>query len=323
MLHTYKMKRIVKYPALLILSITFLYAACDDGITPPPYDGPWERVKVPEDIGYNSIWFTSPNDGWVAGMGGIGHYNGNQWEVVKKFGDNDTERYFFGDIIARSPSDVWTCGRYEPSGTVDDGFIVHYDGVDWEIEVFPNFEWLSALWFFDDGTGWAGGGYGLMRYDGTDWELYQGSYSVGKFYFHSPDDGWMITSTRIYYWDGVEWTEAFDPWDAWIYDIDFAAPDDGWVVGDRWNYHYDGTEWKRYEPLDNKTFEAVHFLNDHFGWGGYGYAYFYDGETWTEVDDGEGPSGYGYYDFFCVSENDVWGCGPSEEGYFMHFTGFD
>lgn len=59
------MKLIVKYPALLILSVTFLYAACDDGITPPPYDGPWEKVPVPDALSSwpYSISFTAPDDG--------------------------------------------------------------------------------------------------------------------------------------------------------------------------------------------------------------------------------------------------------------------
>jgi hypothetical protein len=313
------MKRIVKYPALLILSVTFLYAACDDGITPPPYDGPWEKVPVPDGIGCNNLWFTGPNDGWVTGGGTIGHYDGNEWKIVKDF-DTGTEKYYLGDIIARSPTDVWTCGRAERAETDYNGFIAHYDGNDWEVQNFQNFGWLSALWFFNDGTGWAGGGYGLMRYDGTDWEFYEESYSVGKFHFNSKNEGWFITDFHVFEWDGTEWTEVLKTRDTWLYDIDFAAPDDGWAVGHLESYHYDGTEWKLYNPLYRKDFGAVHFLNDHFGWGGYGYAYFYDGESWVEIDDG---AAYGYYDFFCVSEDDVWGCGPHGESYFMHFMGFD
>ena len=317
------MEWVLKYLFLLFIPLCFLLTTCGDNpVEPLPYDGPWEKVPVPYGIGYNNLCFTAPNDGWVVGNGGIGHYDGENWEVFKEF-NTDTEHYYFGDVVARSPNDVWTCGRVERFVNDYNGFIAHYDGIDWEILQFPNFEWLSALWFFEDGTGWAGGGYGLMRYDGTDWEFYQESYSVGKFYFNNENEGWYITDFRIYHWDGTEWTEVLKTRSTWLYDIDFAAPDDGWAVGFLESYHYNGIDWELYDALYRKDFSAVHFLNENFGWGGYGRVYFYDGETWTEVDDGNGPAGYGYYDFFCVSEDDVWGCGATGGCYFMHFTGFD
>jgi photosystem II stability/assembly factor-like uncharacterized protein len=319
------MKRIVKYPALLILSITFLYAACDDdGITPPPYDGPWEKVPVPEGIGYAALDFTAPDDGWVVGYKAVGHYDGSKWEVLKTF-ENDTEYYAFSSVVALSPSDVWISGFINNKDGPDDyrGVIVHYDGTTWDVQRFEELLSVTTIYILPDGTGWAGGSYGLVYYDGENWEYYGPSEGAQGFYFDSPDDGWMVALTRIYHWDGTEWTEVLKTRDTWLYDIDFAAPDDGWAVGDLENYHYDGTEWSLYGPLYRKDFSAVHFLNENFGWGGFSRTYFYDGETWTEVDDGEGPSGYGYYDLFCVSENDVWGCAPTEEGYFLHFTGFD
>jgi hypothetical protein len=314
------MKRIVKYPALLILSITFLYAACDDGITPPPYDGPWEKVPVPEGLrNPYGLCFTGPNDGWVVGYNAVGRYDGNEWRVFKYFGGGE-EYYILEGISVLSTTDVWVSGEIKRSQTDYNAIIIHYDGVDWEYLEFKDMVTFNDIWIFSNGTGWAGGDR-LFYFSGETWEDYGPYYSIQGFYFQSPDDGWMVTLTHIYHWDGVEWTEVLEAeGDTWLYDIDFAAPDDGWAVGYRRNYHYDGTEWKRYAPLNNKDLYSVHFLNDHFGWGGYGYAYFYDGKSWVEIDDG---ATYGYYDFFCVSEDDVWGCGPHGESYFMHFTGFD
>jgi hypothetical protein len=316
------MKRIVKYPALLILSITFLYAACDDGITPPPYDGPWEKVPIPASLSYpTSLWFTGPNDGWVAAYNAVGSYDGNEWKVFKDFSVEE-ENYILEDLYVLSPKDIWISGEIKRSQTDYNAIIIHYDGVEWEYLEFKDMINVGALWMFSDRTGW-GGGDRLLYFNGETWEDYGPYYSVQGFYFHSKNDGWMVTLTHIYHWDGVEWTEVLKTRDTWLYDIDFAAPDDGWAVGFLESYHYDGTEWKLYDPLYRKDFSAVHFLNENFGWGGFSRTYFYDGETWTEVDDGNGPAGYGYYNFFCVSEDDVWGCGPTGEGYFMHFTGFD
>lgn len=312
------MKQTVKYPTLLILSVTFLYAACDDGITPPPYDGPWEKVAVPDGLSDpTSICFTGPNDGWVVGFGAVGRYDGNQWKVFKDFGSRE-EYYILEDIFVLSSTDVWISGEIKRSQTDYNGIIIHYDGVDWEYLEFKDMINVGALWMFSNGIGW-GGGDRLLYFNGETWEDYGPYYSIQGFYFHSPNDGWMVTLTHVYHWDGVEWTEVLKAeGDTWLYDIDFAAPDDGWAVGYHRNYHYDGTEWKRYDPLNNKDFDGVHFFNEDFGWGINGKTYYYDGSTWTEYDDGYG---YSKYDVFCVSENDVWIC--SIGGYFLHFKGFD
>jgi hypothetical protein len=319
MLQIYIMKRIVKYPALLILSITFLYAACDDGITPPPYDGPWEKVPVPDALSSwpYSISFTAPDDGWVACYGAVGHYDGEKWEVIKNFNTTDKE-YFLLKIITISRTDIWIGGQVTRLRGDSNGVIIHYDGEDWEITELPEMLTVRALWFFPDGTGWGGGSYGFLYYDGTSWELFESSGTVNGFYFLSKNEGWASSLAYIYQWDGVEWTEVLKAeGDTWLYDIDFAAPDDGWAGGYHRMYHYDGTEWKRYEPLYRKDFDAINFLNERFGWGINGKTYYYDGSTWTEYDDGYG---YSKYDVFCVSERDVWIA--SSGGYFLHFSGF-
>ena len=158
----------------------------------------------------------------------------------------------------------------------------------------------------------------LLYFNGETWEDYGPYYSIQGFYFHSKNDGWMVTLTRVYHWDGAEWTEVLKTRDTWLYDIDFAAPDDGWAVGFLESYHYDGTEWELYSPLYSMDFDALDFFDETFGWGINGKTYYYDGSNWTEYDDGYG---YSKYDVFCVSEEDVWIC--SIGGYFLHFTGFD
>jgi hypothetical protein len=177
------MKRIVKYPALLILFITFLYAACDNGITPPPYDGPWEKVPVPDALSSwpYSISFTAPDDGWVACYGAVGHYDGEKWEVIKNFNTTDKE-YFLLRIITISRTDIWIGGQVTHLRGDSNGVIIHYDGKNWAMTELPEMLTVRALWFFGDGTGWGGGSYGFLYYDGTSWELVEPSGTVNGFF---------------------------------------------------------------------------------------------------------------------------------------------
>ena len=314
MLQVNRMYRKVKYSLIFTIALILLDVACGDSII-GPYDGQWEEVSVPEDIGYDTLWFTGPNDGWVAGKDVIGHYDGSEWKVIREF-NTEGEEYRFRDIIAKSPNDVWACGRVVTGWSEYHGFIAHYDGTDWDVQHFMEVSFIEALWLFEDGTGWAGGN-GLLYYDGKTWTYYGSSIGGDGFYFSAPDDGWMISYTGIFRWNGSTWTLFFNSWHTHFVEIDFAAPDDGWAVGELDSYHYDGTEWKLYEPLKYKDFDAVHFLNENFGWGINGNAYYYDGSAWTDIDE---VYGYSKYDVFCVSENDVWITTDSD--FFFHFKGF-
>ena len=91
-----------------------------------------------------------------------------------------------------------------------------------------------------------GGDTGLLYYNGSNWE-YQDDIIVKEFFFLSPDDGWLVTLSDIYRWNGTNWTKTLTDYDVWFEDIYFTAPNDGWAVssasayGSAAHYYWDGT----------------------------------------------------------------------------------
>ncbi len=316
---------------LFALSLILLTAAdCDNPVDPDPpdpYDGPWEKVTVPDDLGNKALDFLGPNDGWVCGYGNVGHWDGNSWSVVKRYGDSEN-KYFLSGIQAIAPNDIWFSGTIEsgsPPYTYT-GVIIHYDGNNWNEEQLAIITGVNSIHIFDDGTGWGGGVNGVIYYDGSDWIL-KGTNDYRHLFFLSKTDGWACGLSKIYHWDGTEWTEVLADYDVWFEDIYFTAPDDGWAVssgsayGAAGHYHWDGTSWTEFDDdtIDQQGLWAVHFLRSDWGWAVRGSSYFFNGETWERIKMGNEMS-TGGNDIYCLSENDVWvaGTGP----YFYHFSGF-
>ena len=317
---------------LFALSLLF-FTLCDcdnpviDPPPDPPYDGPWEKVTVPDDLGNYALDFISPNDGWVCGYANIGHWNGNSWSVVKRYGDSEN-KYFLSGIQAKAPNDIWVSGTIEsgsPPYTYT-GVIIHYNGNNWNEEQLSITDGVNSIHIFDDGTGW-GGGDGIIYYDGSSWSEFD-SFYVNTVFFNSKTDGWACGLSKIYRWDGTDWTESLVDYDVWFQDIDFASPDDGWAVstesayGAAGHYHWDGTDWAEFDDdtIDERSLRAVHFLRPDWGWAVFGYSYFFDGEKWERIPLGNSYNNGGY-DIYCLSENDVWV--SWSKGYFYHFTGFN
>jgi hypothetical protein len=307
----------------------FTLSLCDcNGPTESVYDGPWEKVSVPEGMGNDAIHFNSPTDGWSCGFRTIGHWNGKEWEIVKEFGNTSDEKYYLGGISSVAPDDIWF------SGTIAEGdfpytytgVIIHYDGVNWDEIFINNVSQIIDIWMFDDGTGWGGGGStnGTYYFDGTDWTK-DNDYPIGKFHFNSKTDGWACGLSSIYHWDGTEWTLNFSYSTVWFRDIYFTGPNDGWAAGSQslkgvsYQYHWDGTKWSRIEDevFDYRGMNAVHFVDSDWGWMvGSARAFFYDGNKWTEF---KPYGGVRMHDVYCVNKNDVWAAGYPD---FMHFSGF-
>ena len=315
---------------LFALSLILLTAAdCDNPVDPDPpdpYDGPWEKVTVPDDLGNKALDFLGPNDGWVCGHDNVGHWDGNNWSVVKEF-DYGDYYYGFNDIKVLAEDDIWLCGSKIVDHQQACGIIIHYDGEEWLVTELNGIDTITSIWIFDDGTGWVGGSYGVFYYDGTTWTEIE---DIAGFYlfFNSKTDGWACGLSSIYHWDGTEWTTVLTDGDVWFRDIYFTAPDDGWAVssgsayGSAAHYHYDGSGWTEFDDdtIDERSLRAVHFLRPDWGWAVFGYSYFFDGEKWERIPLGNSYNNGGY-DIYCLSENDVWV--SWSKGYFYHFTGFN
>lgn len=151
---------------LFALSLLLLTAADCGGPTPPedpdpPYDGPWEKVEVPDDLGNYALDFLGPNDGWVCGYNNVGYWDGNGWSVIKEF---DYAGYYYGlnDIFVVAKDDIWLCGAKVSGNQVYPGVFIHYDGNSWNIDEILGLDTALGLWMFDDGTGWGGGIWCLL-----------------------------------------------------------------------------------------------------------------------------------------------------------------
>ncbi|MFO8072780.1 MAG: hypothetical protein R6V85_12985 [Polyangia bacterium] len=74
-----------------------------------------------------NVWVNGPGDAWAVGEEIVLHYNGDTWNAVSDLPDGISDNYC--DVWAEDSDSVWIVG-----GEVEeDGFAIHYDGVEWSV----------------------------------------------------------------------------------------------------------------------------------------------------------------------------------------------
>jgi hypothetical protein len=146
------------------------------------------------------------------------------WNYDKAFDQRDNGTTVLSDVMATAADDIWAAGQSTPNirkvgdESADHGFLMHYDGTDWQRRPMPASFGTSV---YD------------ARFDAVD--------SGGLLLTASLD----LNSLRMAHWDGTRWTALPKlPGDPRAADIKALAPDDIWVLdGGTRAYHWDGTRW--------------------------------------------------------------------------------
>lgn len=150
------------------------------------------------------------------------------------------------DIWGGPDGEWFVVGRDADSGT---SVIGHYDGSEWQEMAHPHphpeyEEELTGVWGSAADDVWAvgqGGGYRILRYDGTQWNMvWESSQALTKIWGSGPDfaviTGGADAGSSILIYDGAEWSplevELPDPACAGAINSAWGSgPDHFYVVG--------------------------------------------------------------------------------------------
>jgi len=182
----------------------------------------------------NGVSAVSANDVWAVGDYGSGsalpqtiHWNGSTWSTAATPSTGGRYNMLFG-VAAVSSNDVWAVGYYWVFATVEQVLIEHWDGTQWSIVPSPNGDsninelYSIASTYLEPNIVWAVGVYRYgpgywrtltMRWDGSEWEIYQSSDGASGAPSTSPAAGTSNMLPQIsdmglvvwQYWDGSNW----------------------------------------------------------------------------------------------------------------------
>lgn len=237
------------------------------------------------------------DDVWVAGIGGVLHWDGDTWTRVPVPGP--MENAAFSSIAITSADDGWLAGWYMRGGR-------------------------DCYWV-------------LLRWNGSSWtavlEQYVGHPSKIQIAMASPGDGWIVgdfPGADIYRWDGNAWTAmpvpgghmlsavaALSATEAWA--TGFA---DGQTVALRW----DGAAWSIVDsPPSSNVLNDITVVPDHTLWavGQNGAVVHWDGSAWVVLND---PSPAELLAVDVLSPGDTWAVGREDTWWdrgtiIMHWDG--
>jgi len=256
-------------------------------------------VEAIRQDGSGALWFVHPGSGlsrydpasdtwqtfgeaegaltWpsVPGVDGEGHlwigeyeqlkwYDGQRWQAVEPAQLADAA--IFG--ITFGPGDLkwlWT----------DAGLMRHDPATDewttFTADDHPALEDLTVVFAASDGTVWAGGDYGLVRYDGSGWSASDATGNAPPVGGEEADvhgiaqapDGslWVVAYGSLYHLDGDQWSR-FDWPDNWIETMAVAPDGTVWVGGDGLG-HFDPSTgaWQTFTTADGLVSQQVYAVH--------------------------------------------------------------
>ncbi len=201
-------------------------------------------------------------------------YDGNSWTEVAKTAGTAKR------ITGTSSTDV----RVE----LETGEFLHFNGTNWQVrpaDAFPGntqtgipsrtSDWsitsdgfarpdhaATLIWPFDGlqampksawGTSetdiWAGGGDGLIHFDGAEWKVVSRQVQVLDIHGSGPDDVWFVGNKTedggpVWRWDGEKLESMdFEADDETVRSVSVTANGDAYLAGDVL-YYFDGANWQ-------------------------------------------------------------------------------
>jgi hypothetical protein len=179
-------------------SATDIWAGAEDGTILRSDGSTWTVVPstgITTEV--KSIWGSSTNDVWFAGVGAIHHFTGT-WSTQGFAGQ-------FYSISGSGPNDVW-------AGGANNGPVLrHYTGA-WGSEThgLGNTTIFAVLAFAANDV-WATSaipGKETVHWNGSTWTPHAGTVGTAlqKLWGAAPNDIWGVGSTRVGRWNGSSWT---------------------------------------------------------------------------------------------------------------------
>ncbi len=224
-----------------------LYATSDDGKV-WRWDG--TRLAVMDsltEINLQGIWGSSSSDIHVAGVRGIWHWDGQNWQQTWEPWRGGIG---FGlELWGSAPDDVWAAGS--------DGAIVHFDGRSWERVEGVTDKDLYAIWGSGRENVYIGGNKDLVHFDGERWESVPGfkRQRVTGLWGSGPDDVWAATDQGLLHFDGETWAptglreHTSGVWGTCATDV--------LTLTENNLLHYDGNRWRSVRRADAKMIKQL------------------------------------------------------------------
>jgi hypothetical protein len=250
----------------------------------------WRAVRHPQRWdGLAALAGSSPSDVWAVGtsrgaQGLVLNWNGVRWRTVQAV-DPGTRVWYFTDIVAIGPNDVWAVG-FTVSKGVGATLIEHWDGTRWSIIPSPNPPpWASRA---------TSAGLTSVGASSTSDVWAVGSWNVG-----CPSGGCSggVVHTLTERWDGTSWAIVPSP-DApgtvrtadYLLSVSVAGPTDAWAAGVVTGSGFGGKS-------DRQLLER------------------WDGYSWTVVPGADRSGASGLSDVVAVSPDDAWAVGQTGAGF--------
>ena len=248
----------------------------------------WSNVPVPYPSSLETLMddikAISANDIWAVGKTGSGgsfftytlHWDGREWTQIPSPNANESPHYLEA-VDGTAWNNVWAVGFIfgQYPGQSDQTFIMHWNGLAWNIIPSPNVEGASNqiqdIEVLSLNSAWAVGNYStvewnplILRWNGAVWSRVPvsgigSSVTLSSVSALSENDIWAVGSERVggvartltIHWNGAQWSRVpspnFGTSNNYIGSVKAIAPDDVWAVGSFQGgtlmLHWNGTEW--------------------------------------------------------------------------------
>jgi hypothetical protein len=260
-------------------------------------------------------WGSGPNDVWGSTSGGLLHWDGSSWRIV---------RTGIAAITGTAANDIW--GTSSNAGATSPA-IWHWDGKDWtvapEVHGVPSHQGgVQAMWAASPTRAWATECHGflppsccLVEWDGQTWTevKYFDGLNPGYVWGSSADDVWVAGSDSkngvqglLWHWDGIDWSLATPPALPGLSGLWGTSSTNLWWVGEASLANWNGASWSYYPKAPGLG--SIWGASAADVWGG-GYEaplQHWDGAAWLQHEPATyAAPGWG------SSANDVWATNAS------------
>jgi hypothetical protein len=242
-------KNFVVKPFLLFILIGFVLVVSGCGGGQPPHTPSWTATDLESSLRFYGIWGTSASNVYALEVNWkIYRFNGSSWSLWREEVDPPYDTYSAWSLWV-SPDDKVFMGG---SNNTDSSVIVYFNGTGWIYYPLPDAGYAlaeKAIW-------------------GTD---YNNVYAVAT------DN----TNSKIYHFDGTDWTCIHTENSRILYHIWGLAAENIYACGASYILHYNGT-WNDISPDGSRLYEGVWgtAANNLLAFGGDFYGK-YNGSEWT------------------------------------------
>jgi photosystem II stability/assembly factor-like uncharacterized protein len=256
----------------------------------------WVEQVAPTDNILNSVYFTSPLEGWITSEQSAGGWwseilhtidGGNTWEIQYYI---DYDQGTFADICFADATHGWAVG--EVGHTIPpplQSLIYHtWNGGDtWMDYSYLASNAISSVYFTDSQHGWMAGHKVILHTStgGQIWdEIWTGPHYLKDIFFTDEQHGWAVgdSASKHPYRDvimrttdgGMTWEEQFPGLGSYEKSIFFTDNAHGWIARDEGDILYTvdgGITWDHMFINTNNTMGGIWFNDIDHGWvvGGY------------------------------------------------------